>query len=323
MYDDVEPPAYEEINITPKASASRNRFWTRCAAVLLGIFLICLTSYSYDLGKIRQPIRTPSDTPTGPSLPVTSTKSPPSPSPLPSPPSTPPTPSPPSPSPSPPHRAPSLPPLPPVSPIPDHDLPTLPFIPPVKGRTDLCRPWAYSSKPGVRPSFSDNQPIDKLVYTVPTLAPIHMETSAICLTSNGTSEFCNEYDDTYDSIAGKLQVVGAEVELPRIEITVQHGSEAGLDSTAVCLMKRPDENGKDRWVMGLYAWRDPTTDDRDALLISMSIVVTLPRSQVHNFSTHLNYFTQVIGPETRTDSNTLTFDTLQARLGERGSLLVR
>ncbi|CAE6465893.1 unnamed protein product [Rhizoctonia solani] len=314
MYDDTEPPAYDEIHATPKASASRNWFWTRGAAVLLGVFLVCLTFYSYDLSKIHRPIRTPSDTPAGPSPPVTLTGSPPPPSPLPSPPSAPSNPSPPS-------SPPPLPPLPPVSPIPD--LPTLPFIPPTKGRADLCRPWAYSSKPGVRPSYSDSQPIDKLVYTVPTLAPIHLETAAICLTSNGTSELCEEYDDTYDSIAGKLQVVAAEVELPQIEVTIQHGSEAGLDSTAVCLIKRPDESGKDRWVLGLYAWRDPTTDDRDALLISMSIVVTLPRSRVHNFSTRLNYFTQVIGPETKTDSNTLTFETLQARLGERGSLLVR
>lgn len=187
----------------------------------------------------------------------------------------------------------------------------------------MCRPWAYSSKPGVRPSFFDNKPIDKLVFTVPTLAPIHMETSAICLTSNGTSEFCDDYDDTQDLIAGKLQVVGADVELPQIEVSIQHGSETGLDNTAVCLMKKPDDSGKDRWVLGLYAWRDRTAADPDPLLISMSIAVILPRAQVHNFSTRLNYFTQVIGPETKTDLNTIQFDSLQARLGQRGTLLVR
>lgn len=187
----------------------------------------------------------------------------------------------------------------------------------------MCRPWAYLSKHGIRPSFADNRPIDKLVYTVPTLGPIHLETSAICLTSDGISQFCEDYDDTHDSIAGKLQVIGADIELPQIEVTIQHGSETGLDNTAVCLMKKPDGNGKDRWVLGLYAWRDPASSDRDPLLISMSIVVTLPRSQVHTLSTRLNYFAQTIGPETKTDSNTIVFDSLRARLGQRGGLVIR
>ncbi|CAE6489948.1 unnamed protein product [Rhizoctonia solani] len=307
IYDDTEPPAYEDINVLPKASAAQNRFWTRCVAVLLVIVIICSTFYSYDFGKLGRPIRTP-NTPGEP------TKRPP-----PSQPSNPNQPAPPTSSPSPP--IPSLPPLPPIYNLPDSH--TMPFITPKKGRIDLCRPWAYMSKPGIRPSLSDNRPIDKLVYTVPTLDPVHLETSAICLTSKGTSGSCENYDDTYDSIAGKLQVIGADVELPQIEVTIQHGSEAGLDSTAVCLMKKPDENGKDRWVLGLYAWRDPTASDRDALLISMSIVVTLPRAQAHNFSTRLNYFAQVIGPEAKTDANTLVFDSLRARLGQRGALVIR
>ncbi|KAH7320498.1 hypothetical protein B0J17DRAFT_295644 [Rhizoctonia solani] len=304
MYDDAEPPAYDEIDTLPKISAVRSRFWTRCVTIVLVIIIICSTFYSYDFSKHRRTIRTPPNAPGEP------TKRPPSPSP----PSNPNHPAPSLP-------APSLPPLPPIYDLPDSR--TIPFVLPTKGRVDMCRPWAYLSRPGIRPSFSDSRPIDKLVYTVPTLDPIHMETSAICLTSKGTSEFCEKYDDTYDSIAGKLQVVGADVELPQIEVTIQHGSETGLDNTAVCLMKKPDENGKDRWVLGLYAWRDPTASDRDALLISMSIVVTLPRTQVHNLSTRLNYFAQVIGPENKTDSNTLVFDSLQARLGQRGTLVIR
>ncbi|KAJ1301882.1 hypothetical protein OPQ81_000722 [Rhizoctonia solani] len=306
IYDDVEPPSYDEINATPKTSASRNRLWTRCVAIFLVIFLTLSVFYSYNLSKIRRPVQTPPNVPRESPFP-------------PSPPSNPNIPYPTSSSPSPPAQ--SLPPLPPASP--PADLPAAPFIPPIKGRTDLCRPWAYSLESGVRPSLSDNRPVDKLVYTIPTLAPIRLETSAVCLTPNGTSAFCEDYDDSYDSIAGKLQVVGADVDLPQIEVTIQHGSEAGLDDTAVCLMKKPDENGKDRWILGLYAWKGPITDDRDALLVSVSIIVTLPRSQVHNLSTHLNYFSQVIGPEAKTDLNTLTFDTLEARLGERGSLLVR
>ncbi|CCO36333.1 hypothetical protein BN14_10467 [Rhizoctonia solani AG-1 IB] len=214
-----------------------------------------------------------------------------------------------------------LPPLPPTSPIPD--LPDLAVILPVQGRTDLCFPWAYSSKPGLHPLASDNRPIDKLVYTVPTLAPIHLETSAICPTPEGTTKFCDQYDETYDSIAGKLQVVGADIDLPRIEITVQHGSVAGQDNVAVCLMKKSDENGGERWLFGLYAWKDPTGHGQDSLLASMSIIVTLPRTRVHSLSTKLNYFAQTIGPEVKMDSNALVFDTLQARLGERGSLTIR
>ncbi|CAE6412344.1 unnamed protein product [Rhizoctonia solani] len=311
LYDDAEPPSYDEIIPLPKVSTPRNRFWIRCAAVFLAVFLLCSTLYSYDFSKIRRPIQTPPDAPGGPSSPVTTGPAVPSPSPSPN------EPSPPSLPPSPPAPLP----LPPISDFPDPR--AAPFILPTKGRTDLCHPWAYSAKPGVRPFSSDNRPIDKLVYTVPTLAPIHMETSAVCLTSNGTSEFCEQDDDMYNSIAGKLQVVGAEIDLPQIEITIQHGSEAGLDSTAVCLMKSSDENGKDRWVLGLYAWKDPTAPDRDTLLISMTIVVTLPITQVHNFSTRLDYFAQVIGPETKKDSNTLIFNTLQTLLGVRGSLVVR
>ncbi|CAE6447402.1 unnamed protein product [Rhizoctonia solani] len=312
IFDDVEPPAYDEIHTSPKDSASRNRFWTRCAAAFLLIFLLSSTLYSYNHSKIRQGAKAPYDTPREPSPPGTTTQTPPSPTSPPGRGDFPPVPS-----------APSvpLPPLPPSSPIPD--LPGVSVILPTQGRTDLCYPWAYSSKQGVHPLASDNRPVDKLVYTVPTLAPIHMETSAICPTPEGTTKFCDQYDDTYDSIAGKLQVVGADIELPQIEITVQHGSVSGQDNIAVCLMNKPDENGEDRWVFGLYAWKDPTVHDQDSFLASMSIIVTLPRTQVHSLSTHLNYFTQTIGPEVKTDSNRLVFDTLRARLGERGSLKVR
>ncbi|CAE7217543.1 unnamed protein product [Rhizoctonia solani] len=308
IYEDAEPPSYEEINPSSKVSVARSRFWAGCTTVIMVASLLCLTFYSYGHSKIRQPDApgrsSPPVTTGGPIVPL------PSPSPkfprppsIPHPPSTPP------------------PPLPPISDLPDPR--TAPFVRPTKGRTDLCRPWAYSPKPAVRLSYSDNRPMDRLVYIVPTLAPILMETSAICLTSSGTNELCREYDDSYDSVAGKLQVVGADIDLPRVEITIQHGSETGLDNTAVCLMKKPDEDGKDRWVVGLYQWIDTTTPDRDAALISMSIVVTLPWNQVHTFSTRLNYFAQTIGPEIKTDSNRLIFEKLQASLGERGSLVVR
>ncbi|CAE6490752.1 unnamed protein product [Rhizoctonia solani] len=313
MYDDTEPPSYDEVNPLPKTSAARSRFWIRCVAAFLVVFVLLSAFYTYNFSGIRRPVPTPPDLPGGPSPPAT-TGGPAIPSPFPSP-------NHPSPPPLPPTLPAPLPPLPPTSDIPNPH--TAPFVLPIKGRTDLCRPWAYSSEPGVSPSISDNRPMDKLVYTIPTHGPIHMETSAVCLTPNGTSEFCDQYDDSYDSIAGKLQVVGADIELPRIEITIQHGSETGLDSTSVCLFKRLDENGKDRWVIGIYTWKDPTTTDRDVLLISMSIVVTLPRTQIHDFSTRLNYFTQVIGPEIKTDSNALVFDTLQTHLAVRGSLVVR
>ncbi|CEL56734.1 hypothetical protein RSOLAG1IB_12002 [Rhizoctonia solani AG-1 IB] len=311
VFDDVEPPAYEEISTPPKHSASQNRLWIRCAAALLVLVLVSLTLYSYDLSIVRRRFNIPTDIPNE-QLPPGKTEMPPSPT-------SPPSRGNPSPAPSVPSLP--LPPLPPTSPIPD--LPDLAVILPVQGRTDLCFPWAYSSKPGLHPLASDNRPIDKLVYTVPTLAPIHLETSAICPTPEGTTKFCDQYDETYDSIAGKLQVVGADIDLPRIEITVQHGSVAGQDNVAVCLMKKSDENGGERWLFGLYAWKDPTGHGQDSLLASMSIIVTLPRTRVHSLSTKLNYFAQTIGPEVKMDSNALVFDTLQARLGERGSLTIR
>ncbi|CAE6527027.1 unnamed protein product [Rhizoctonia solani] len=306
IYHDADPPSYDEINPLPKVSATRKRFWIRCAAAVLAIFIFGIILHTRDINNIRRPIRTP-----GAPSPPKATDGPVAPLPTPN-----------NPAPSlPPSLPVPLPPLPPVADLPDPR--TVPFILPTKGRIDLCRPWAYSSKPGVSPSVSDNRPMDKLVYNIPTQAPIHMETAAVCLTRNGTSEFCEQYDDSYDSMAGKLQVIGAEIEHPQIDITIQHGSETGLDSTSVCLFNRPDENGKHRWVVGIYTWKDPTTPDRDALLVSMSIVVTLPRTQVHSFSTRLGYFTQVIGPEIKTDSNALIFDTLQAHLGARSSLAIR
>jgi hypothetical protein len=73
------------------------------------------------------------------------------------------------------------------------------------------------------------------------------------------TRFCDDYDDSHDSITGKLQVVGADIELPQIEVLLQHGSETGLENVAVCLMQQHNriggpaiENNGQGWVLGLY-----------------------------------------------------------------------
>lgn len=321
LYDDV-PPAYDEINNTIKHESSRNRFWTRFAAVFLVIFLFCSSWASYQYSKSittrpkppgTDPIKQP------PATTSTSNKHP-----LPSPPHSSP-PSPPSPTnePSDPPPKPSLPPLPPIDHLPN--LPEAPYVPPTSGRVDLCRPWAYSIDTGSQPSVSDNRPVDQLVYTVPSLAPLHIETSAICPSKNGGNEFCNDYDDSHDAITGKLQVVGGDVERPEIRISLQHASETGLDNVAVCLIRKPNVgegsigDGDHKWVLGLYIWKDRDTPGK-GVLASLSIFVTLPKSHPHSLSTTLNYFTQTIGPTAPTESNTLVFDTLRVHAGERGEV---
>ncbi|KAG9122691.1 hypothetical protein FRC07_000814, partial [Ceratobasidium sp. 392] len=130
-----------------------------------------------------------------------------------------------------------LPPLPPYNNLPA--TPNSRYVLPDVGRTDLCRAWAYSLNSEARPSSSDGRPTDRLVYTIPSIAPIYIETSAICPTSGGLNKRCTEYDDSRDVISGKLNVIGGDVELPTVEIFLQHGSELGLEDLAVCLMQQP------------------------------------------------------------------------------------
>jgi hypothetical protein len=100
-------------------------------------------------------------------------------------------------------------------------------------------------------------PIDHLVYNIPSLAPIRIEASAICPDANGVSKRCADYDDASDSVSGKLQVVGADIVRPKIDLFLQHGSEQGLDDVSVCLMREPLVEGQGiggneyKWVLGV------------------------------------------------------------------------
>ncbi|KAG9075122.1 hypothetical protein FS749_013247 [Ceratobasidium sp. UAMH 11750] len=311
LSDDEQPPAYEEVGSSKRVS---NRFWTRCIAILLVALVTCSVGVSYKLSK---------DAKTAPDLP-------PHPPPKRSPPNVPPSRPPPIPPPNPTSSSPDLPtpaPLPPLPPYNQLPIPDLSYVLPDAGRTDLCRPWAYAPDSGARPSSSDKPPIDRLVYTVPSLVPIYIETGAICPASGGLNRDCTGYDDSKDAIAGKLQVVGADIELPTMELFLQHGSELDLDDVLVCLMRQPlptggrtSGNNGHKWVLGINIWKDPTSSTRNNLLASASIVLTLPYSHVHNLVTRINYFTQTVGLKEDTNSR-LRFDTLRL-LGNNGHIEV-
>ncbi|KAG9121072.1 hypothetical protein FRC07_003114 [Ceratobasidium sp. 392] len=295
---DEQPPAYEDVGPARKTG---NRFWARCAAIVLTLFLLLSSLASYRLSKRVTPIPeppSPNRPPPGTSstLPFhTSTSVPSSVS-----------------------SMPPLPPLPPYDPLPGP--PNLPYVLPITGRTDLCRPWAYSPNSGAHPSYSDKRPTDHLTYTIPSLAPIRIETSMICFGTNDHHKRCSEYDGLDDAFSGKLQVVGGDVDLPKVELFLQHDSELGLEDVSICLMQQPlaaDEPSvrgeKQKWVLGIYIWRDPTSPARNHLLASASIMLTLPYQHTHDLTTRLRYLSQTIGCSSKTMSRLLSFGTL--RLG--------
>ncbi|KAG9105835.1 hypothetical protein FRC07_009089, partial [Ceratobasidium sp. 392] len=214
--DDEQPPAYDSID----SKRTTSRIWIRGSAILLVVLLICIAwiSYALEVSKPNPnpPVHSPPDISKPPppyTTPVTTTSVPDTPTQVP------------------------LPPLPPYNNLPA--TPNSRYVLPDVGRTDLCRPWAYSLDSEARPSSSDGRPTDRLVYTIPSIAPIYVETSAICPTSGGLNKRCTEYDGSRDVVSGKLNVIGGDVELPTVEIFLQHGSELGLEDLAVCLMQQP------------------------------------------------------------------------------------
>ncbi|KAG8788395.1 hypothetical protein FRC12_014639 [Ceratobasidium sp. 428] len=312
--DDDQPPAYDEIG---PIRSNRNQSWTRFAAIALTIFLVCSTWASYKISREAKPL---------PNLPEPSHD----------PPGTPPLPPPPFPTSSrstlPPHSSshpptqPSLPPLPPYEPLPAP--PNLPYVPPNTGRTDLCREWAHSPNSGAHPSYSDKRPTDHLVYTIPSLAPIHIETSTICSGSGAPYERCSASNSLDDAFSGKLQVVGGDIDLPKVEIFLQHDSELGLEDLSVCLMQRPLASGElltegtnYKWVLGIYLWKDLRLQVGNSLLASALITVTLPYGRVHDFTTRLGYLSQIIGSTKIVASRPVSFGTLQLN-SSHGQILV-
>ncbi|KAG9087370.1 hypothetical protein FS749_002957 [Ceratobasidium sp. UAMH 11750] len=296
--NDEQPPAYDEIRPQPSSGKARNRFWTRCATVLITI-LLAYTAWDTYKFVISTAVTPRPSNPSNPGSP---------------PPKPPPSNDPP----------PSLPPPPPEHSPGDSG----PDVPPTQGRVDLCRPWAYSLDAEPHLSTSDNQKTDNLIYTVPSLAPIHIETDAICPDSSGRSTRCTQYGEVNDAIIGKLQVIGADVALPSIEISFQHGSEQRLKDVSVCLIRRPrateqtstaSENYK--WVLGVYVWKSLDLPGDGNPHASLSMVVKLPRSHVHDLSTQLNYFTQLIGPAHSHDGE-VSFGTLSVE-GSYGHVLIQ
>ncbi|KAG9124989.1 hypothetical protein FRC07_009460 [Ceratobasidium sp. 392] len=286
--DDEQPPAYDDIRSESNRLKSRSRFWSYFALVVFISLLVYPIWISYDFYKAgRQTPDTPRYPPSEPSLPF------------------------------PPSPLPSQPPPPPLDRSPGS--PNEPYVLPVTGRTDLCRPWAYSINAVSRPSILDHRSTDRVSYTVPSLAPIHIETEAICLDSKGHSERCKNYERTKekDVIAGQLQVLGGNVELPKIDISLQHGSEPGLEDVAICLMRRPREvkdglaKSEDyKWVLGVYIWKSVDQPSNDSVFAGISITIVLPRSHTHDLSTQLHYFTQNIGSTDDNDVPSLSFGIL-------------
>jgi hypothetical protein len=86
------------------------------------------------------------------------------------------------------------------------------------------------------------------------------------------NKLCTSYEGTSDSVSGKLQVVGADIELPQIDLLLQHGSELGLDDVSICMMRQPLVEGRSigdkdyKWVLGIsvsscpYHQHDETTE---------------------------------------------------------------
>ncbi|KAG8784880.1 hypothetical protein FRC12_018185 [Ceratobasidium sp. 428] len=218
--DDEQPPAYDSID----SKRAGGWLWIRGAAVILVVLLTCVVWASYEFSRnIKatpdQPPRPPPETyppSTIPPPPTSSAQDLPTQIPLP--------------------------PLPPYNHFPT--TPNSPYVVPDVGRIDLCRPWAYSLDTGARPAYSDGKPVDRLVYTIPSIAPIHIEASAICPTSEGLNRYCTEYDNSKDAVSGRLNVVGGDVELPTVELFVQHGSELGLEDLSICLVQQSLSEGE-------------------------------------------------------------------------------
>ncbi|QRV82286.1 transmembrane protein [Ceratobasidium sp. AG-Ba] len=287
---DDQPPAYDEINATkPKGNRLRARF----VGVLLACLLVYSTwsSYRYTKGFKSTP-NSPTEDPSHHSTSTTSTSTALSTSTsiqtLP---------------PAAPTNSPSSPPILPLPPSGDIPSPSdPPFVLPDEGRTDMCRIWAYSLDSGAYPVSSGRLPTEKIVYNIPSLAPIQLETRAICRTGNGFNAPCSEYDDSTDAVSGKLQVLAGDVEFPRIEMFVQHSSELGLDDLSICLTKRLSADGAQghgnepyKWSIRISVFKDPFSSRRNNLLASLAIILTLPAGYAHDLTTELDFFTQRIG----------------------------
>ncbi|KAG8703650.1 hypothetical protein FRC09_004052 [Ceratobasidium sp. 395] len=293
---DEQPPAYDEIRPKSISRKIKTFFGVRFATIAVIGFLVCSAWAGYNFYRFRRSIP--------------DTRHPPS------------------------NRPPPLPsgPLPSLPPPPNHlpNDPDAPYIIPTAGRTDLCHPWAYSAiEANSRPSTLENRPTDRLSYTVPSLAPIYIETEAICPGLKSHSKRCTKYDGMKDAIAGKLQVVGGDIDLPKIDITVQHGSGQGLEDFSICLMRRPRQVEKKaaksedyRWVLGVYIWKDLDQSGNDSVLAGITITLVLPNSYLHDLSTRLQYFTQIIGSTEGNRDESLSFRRLSVK-GDYGHILVQ
>ncbi|KAG9124986.1 hypothetical protein FRC07_009457 [Ceratobasidium sp. 392] len=132
-----------------------------------------------------------------------------------------------------------------------------------------------------------------------------------------------------DAIAGKLQVIGGNVNLPTIDISIQHGSEEALKDVSICLMRRPQEGEKKiaeredyRWVLGVYIWKPLDVPGNDNVMAGIVITITLPHSHIHDLSTRLHYFTQIIGSTDDSHGQSLSFGTLDVE-GNYGHILIQ
>ncbi|KAF8596640.1 hypothetical protein BDV93DRAFT_610781 [Ceratobasidium sp. AG-I] len=301
--DDL-PPAYHEIPDDSKSRKS-NRFWTRCAGVFITVILIYSTGYGYEFAKARRSGRnTPPPFPPSPS----SSSVPQLPAPLPSP--SIPISSPPAPAP--------LPGPPPAEPNPNKH-----YLSPTSGRGDLCRPWSYTTNTESQPSIYEHTSIEHLEYIVPTSAPIHIENSAICM-SDGRGTKCAGSVDTMDTVANKLLVIPADIPRPKVELHIQYKSEAVVKNVSICMTKQllgegqRSRNAEDyRWVLGINTLGD--SDDMSVGVISsINIIVSLPTSQRHDFSTDLMSFSQTIGYPVGVSPYKLTLGTLRIA-GDQGT----
>ncbi|KAF8596639.1 hypothetical protein BDV93DRAFT_527935 [Ceratobasidium sp. AG-I] len=274
--DDDLPPAYHEIT-TSSSSRKSNRLWARFAGIFLIVLLTGSTWYAYEFaGAGKSGRNTPSPLPPSPS------------------PSNVPPPVPPLPPSSFPTSSPSAPtPLP--KPPPAEPNPNKPYLSPTSGRGDLCRPWGYTTNTRSQPSIYEHTSTEHLEYIVPTSAPIHIENSATC-TSDGKGTKCTGSMNAIDSVTASLLVIPADIPRPKVELHIQYASEELLENVSICMTKQylGDEDktngGEDyRWVLGINA--NPGV----GMLSSINVIVTLPTSQRHDFSTDLKSFKQTIG----------------------------
>ncbi|QRV82287.1 transmembrane protein [Ceratobasidium sp. AG-Ba] len=295
--DDGElPPTYDQVQKESALSRGRRKFWSRAAFVVLTLFLVSLTWVSYHTRK-HHTSKSPA------SQPIPQSSSSPAPSATTSGGSTPMPPKPSSP-----------------ASIPPNDRDNLPFVLPISGRVDLCRHWAYSldSQIDYRSMSFEKHSINQLIYTVPNRDPIHIETAAICPDRNGKSELCRRYEEGKDVIAGKLQVVGGDVDKPRIEVSYQPGSGIGAEDVSVCLLQRSatgklgsDVGESRRWVLGVYIRESPTSPGHNNVFATLDINMILPTSSQHDLSTDLPYFSQTIGPGPDSGDASVSFNSLR------------